>query len=279
VALLLFLVLIAVTPLLQQPLRTAWDNKIPVDWKTVVTHFLLVHNLHADWIYKIDGPMWSVATEWQIYFFFPLLLFIWRKTNLLYAVLAGLFIGAAAGFKLAILHPWYLGLFALGMAAAILSFSPDEFFVQWRNKINWRVQVRIWMPLLVVFLLLSWYRHIPAIVCETFVGFVMCIVIVHYTLVDVRNDKADAFLQLLKSTPVVTLGVFSYSIYLVHSPIIALVNLLALDAPMSYGFRMLFMLLLAAPLAIACAYLFYVLVEKRFLSTHARKEARVLNIQ
>jgi peptidoglycan/LPS O-acetylase OafA/YrhL len=65
-ALFLFIALIAVTPLLQTPAGTAWDSKIPMTKGAVLSHVALIHNVIPGLNYRIDGPMWSVATEWQI---------------------------------------------------------------------------------------------------------------------------------------------------------------------------------------------------------------------
>ena len=95
---------------------------------TVVSHLLLVHNLSMSTYHAIDPPMWSVASEWQIYFAFALVLVpAWRKVGTLSTVAAAFILGVLP-FGLAILHlptffwacPWYLGLFALGMCAASL---------------------------------------------------------------------------------------------------------------------------------------------------------------
>ena len=50
---------------------TFWSTMKPVNAKVVISHLLLIHNFNNDWISRIDAPMWSVATEWQIYFLFP----------------------------------------------------------------------------------------------------------------------------------------------------------------------------------------------------------------
>ena len=40
----------------------------------LISHLLLVHNLSSAWFHQINAPLWSVATEWQIYFLLPLIL-------------------------------------------------------------------------------------------------------------------------------------------------------------------------------------------------------------
>ena len=41
---------------------------------SVVSHLFMVHNLRSDWVTTINGPLWSVAVECQIYIIFALLL-------------------------------------------------------------------------------------------------------------------------------------------------------------------------------------------------------------
>ena len=46
----------------------------------LVTHLLLVHNWFPRWVFAVNATHWSVATEWQIYFLFPLVLLpVWRR--------------------------------------------------------------------------------------------------------------------------------------------------------------------------------------------------------
>src|SRR6185369_12057746 len=115
VALFLSLALIGLTPALQVQQNTAWGTKIPVTAGAILAHLLLIHNVLPDWIFKIDGPMWSVAIEWQIYFLFPsLLLPLLRRTNMLVTVLLTTLISLLPhmllprSFKLDFTHPWFL---------------------------------------------------------------------------------------------------------------------------------------------------------------------------
>ena len=72
--------LIALIPGLQRAERVRWDRALPAfEPGVVLSHLLLVHNLDERWIFKVDPPLWSVATEWQIYWLFPGLLAVWRR--------------------------------------------------------------------------------------------------------------------------------------------------------------------------------------------------------
>lgn len=44
-----------------------------------VSHLFLVHNFHEDLAYGINGPFWSIATEFQLYLLYPLLLVAVRR--------------------------------------------------------------------------------------------------------------------------------------------------------------------------------------------------------
>ena len=98
---------------------TMWPAFTP---GVLISHLLLVHNVRADWIYKIDAPTWSVATEWQIYFLFPLLLLpLHRRFGAVATLLGATVIGLLPvylfpGHEMGC--PWFLALFALGMQAA-----------------------------------------------------------------------------------------------------------------------------------------------------------------
>ena len=58
-----------------------WNEALPAFTPGIIaSHLLLIHNFASAWHSRIDYPMWSVATEWQIYFLFPLVLLpIWQR--------------------------------------------------------------------------------------------------------------------------------------------------------------------------------------------------------
>ena len=78
----------------------------------------------------------------------------------------------------------------------------------------------------------------------------------------------------LSSRAMVTLGVFSYSVYLIHQPFaLALGNFAA-----AHGFsnteNLAFQLLLVVPGLLTLGYLFHLAFERPFLSAHAKRETR-----
>ena len=71
--------------------------------------------------------------------------------------------------------------------------------------------------------------------------------------------------RFLSNRTLVSLGIFSYSIYLIHLPLILLLGSYARVHFHNTG-QVLFMLLVAAPLMLVLGYLFHLLFEKPFMT-------------
>jgi peptidoglycan/LPS O-acetylase OafA/YrhL len=273
VMLLLSLGLIALVPVLQTQQNTDWDVKLPVTAGAIISHLLLVHNFSPDWIYKIDGPMWSISVEWQIYFLFPaLLLPILRRSNMVMMVGVALALGLLphfllpAPFRIDFTHPWFLGLFAMGVAGAMVTFSQHPMIVKYRTDrrlawLNTILTIGIICGLALEKEWMNWHEYIA----EPLIGLAITGWLIQYSCA-VRQGLPRSWSQrILESRPLVKLGVFSYSIYLVHDPLLALFNLSTLQLNISANARLALQIGVAIPLSIACAYIFYVLVERRFM--------------
>jgi peptidoglycan/LPS O-acetylase OafA/YrhL len=273
-ALLGSLAVIALVPALrsQAPSGTIWDDSHPAfTTGAVVSHLLLVHNLSPDWAVKINGPLWSVATEWQIYFFLPFLLLpLWRRLGPL-ALLGG---ALALGYLPLLVAPaaahaavsWYLGLFAMGMVAAAIGCADRPLERRLREVVPWgRVALGLCVACALGGLVLArvWFRWKP--ITDPLVGLATAALLVHCGL------PAGARVRRLLSAPAaVQLGHFSYSLYLVHLPVVAggyfLVRRLSLGPVVHVGA----MLLLTVPASLGVAYLFHRLIERRFMPSSAR---------
>ncbi|HEY2301851.1 MAG TPA: acyltransferase, partial [Acidimicrobiales bacterium] len=112
---------------------------------SLVSHLLLVQNWGSGWAVNINGPMWSVATEWQIYFLMPLVLIpLWRRYGATATIAVAFLIPSLVFFvvpnqyNLAWAAPWFLGSFALGMWGAQVAFSPAAAARRFRDA-PWRI--------------------------------------------------------------------------------------------------------------------------------------------
>ncbi|MDQ2798279.1 MAG: acyltransferase, partial [Armatimonadota bacterium] len=195
---------------------------------SLLSHLFLVHNLDHVWIETIDVPMWSVATEWQIYFFLPaLLLPVWRRFGALAAVVAGFAAGLLPHYLLPPGRnfdgacPWYLGLFALGMGGAILAFSP-RLQASWRERLPWGGLAAVLFLLLGALIVFVPDALISGYVWQTdaLAGAAALCLILHGTALVTAPHARSATLAALEARPTLWLGAFSYSLYLVHYPIL-----------------------------------------------------------
>jgi peptidoglycan/LPS O-acetylase OafA/YrhL len=72
-------------------------------------------------------------------------------------------------------------------------------------------------------------------------------------------------LALLESPPLVGLGHFSYNLYLTHLPVLALGHFALQGRGLAVPTQVLLLLGLGMLASLAVAYVFYVLIERRFL--------------
>jgi peptidoglycan/LPS O-acetylase OafA/YrhL len=271
-ALALTLLLFAIVPGLREPVA-GWRQNTALPAFTaqaIASHLFLVHNLTAS-VFKINSPMWSVATEWQIYFLLPaLLLPVWRRwgnlTALAVAVIAGLAPHFLWSARIDAAGPWYLGLFGFGMAAASVSFSSHP--GQWRDRVPWgAVSVGFAIALAAMIKLhpgLVWVN-------DNLAGTAAAALLIGCARHLAREATGGVssgrpiVLRLLETRWAVALGAFSYSLYLTHSPLISCVHLSLHRLHLSSFTEGLAVSALSLPLALALAYLFHIAFERPFL--------------
>jgi peptidoglycan/LPS O-acetylase OafA/YrhL len=216
--------------------------------------------------------MWSVAVEWQIYFLMPLLLLpLWRRFHPSFIVggltlitLIPAFIGTGS-----FIHPWFVALFAAGMWSGQLTLRPEK------------VRASGWLSAILA-LLVPVSAAVGAVVgftsigiTEVLAGFAVAACVVWAGRRSI-SGALPAAASVLQSRPLLRLGLFSYSLYLLHSPLLALGNLLLLPLRLPILAQYTVMTFVVAPLAIAICYGFFLLVERRFLNTRQRHAAKGL---
>lgn len=264
-ALALSFLLAATLPQLRPPGELTWANAL--------AHVFLVHNWIPALSITLNGPLWSIALEWQIYFVFALVLLPLRRrfgplAALGAALLMGvvpIFLGCGPG------NPWFIVLFAGGMLGAELStrapaqltqaqsyrflllslFTLAVHLVVWRDRFPWPKDplgdytAKIALDLLLAAMVVSWLvvgsrTALPPLLRPLF--------------------------RVLESRPLVALGGFSYSLYLMHDPIL-LYSVQQLTPFIQAAPLAMFRVVIAAivPLVLGLCYLFYQVFERPFL--------------
>ncbi|MCU0570206.1 MAG: acyltransferase [Oculatellaceae cyanobacterium Prado106] len=252
------------------------------DW-AIYLLFIQNFNLHE---HTINGPAWAVATEGQIYIVFALLLLpLWRAfkpwVGIGVAFGIGLLLHYAWGARWDWANPWFLGFFALGMWAAEVSFSPRAGFTRLRKELPWGWIAIATFP---IGFAIEWLRFRPQFsgvepwMAQTGIA-IWCMALLIYCTRDLTTDrslnggKVAPILRFLELSPVVYLGTISYSLYIIHAPIIILIYQGLLLSPLSPSGVALAWIILGVLVSLGCAYVFHQVIERPFL-THFAKDLK-----
>jgi peptidoglycan/LPS O-acetylase OafA/YrhL len=244
-----------------------WDMTGPAfDRSVLLSHLFLVHNARDAWLVRIDYPLWTIATEWQIYLTFPLLVMLLRyggRAALLVGAFGfGIWVWAGPELLIANASPWYLGLFATGMVAAGIVQSPSSSTLPHYKR-----------ALLLLLMEFALYRialftdragSISQVIKDAVSGTMAAVLVV----VCARESLSTArgwLLAFLESRPIQGLGHFAYSLYLIHAPVLALVHLGLLGWFPDTATRMAWMFAAGVPLSLLSSWLFAQVFERPFV--------------
>jgi peptidoglycan/LPS O-acetylase OafA/YrhL len=218
-ALVLCLALIATV--IGTPTGTLWDFSQNVSPHAIISHVFLLQDLFAT--SRINYVFWSIAVEWHIYLVFPLLVACWRRFGAGVTVATALVVGyglrfGADGTRLARANPHYFGMFALGMLAAFLVRGGA--LVTLRTRILWQ-SVAAASVASVLLLTHHWGWQGAAarfhfIDLPTGIG-AMCVLVLS------SQARDSALRRILSFKWLAFVGTFSYSIYLIHAPLLQIV--------------------------------------------------------
>ncbi|MFI7132816.1 acyltransferase family protein [Nonomuraea sp. NPDC050153] len=213
-----------------------------------------------------NGALWSIAVEAQLYLVFPLMLLVLRKMGA--AVMLGavtaivVVVGALAPSVPAVdllmrLTPQFAALFAMGAVCAGVVRARER-----TERLPWH-----------------WFATaaaLPALLLIVVAGPVW--VVANFFWVDLAVGPAAGLLltgvatgrpvwlvRLLDTRPLRRLGSFSYSLYLIHSPLVVMVNRLVVAPHVPPGLpAFLLTLALAVPVSVGAAWLFASVFELPF---------------
>ena len=214
------LCLVLIWSIIGKPTGSLWDYPLRVTPFAIVSHLLLIQDLFAT--SRINYVFWSIAVEWHIYFIVPLLVWAWRRFGAARTVLCALVLGFTLRLvfgdtRLARAHPQFLGMFALGMLAAYIARSNEPRYARLRERGPWTA-LAVLMLCLAVAATLYWGIGLS----ETrFHWFDLPIGVMAASALAAASRGHDSVIHRIFSwPPLVVLGTFSYSLYLIHAPLL-----------------------------------------------------------
>jgi peptidoglycan/LPS O-acetylase OafA/YrhL len=203
----------------------------PLDTANILFHGLLIHNLTA-FTQSINAPFWTLGLEWQWYFVFPIVLLMCTrsrvKTLAIVLVVGVVWVMAMRQLETgALMHIW--NHIAVSKDTTILPAI-------WEQAVPGRL-FEFCCGLVAAYLVVT--RRSPSApwLVAAFVASVTAAHVLHasanefglfqplygiaFGALVLLGDRSQIFNRVLSWRPLVGLGVVSYSVYLVHSPIIA----------------------------------------------------------
>ncbi len=184
--------------------------------KSFYSHLLLLHNLREDVCFTINPSFWSIAVEWQLYLLYPCLLLVRRKYGISGCLWFTLGVGIC-GRVIAVIHsglPDHL-------ITAVLTFPSITWF-DWALgacvaenfakgvKMFQRPKIWLWV-FLPLFFASTFFK--PLTIFSFSLAAICSAVILDWTLH--RQWKNSVALKIM-----VPIGTISYSLYLLHQPIL-----------------------------------------------------------
>ena len=236
-----------------------WARSLPITTSALVTHLMLIHNFFPSQFQRVNYVFWSIAVEWQVYFFFPPLLMCWRRWGALPATFGAVLVSLLV--EQGLLHYFglypcadFIGLFALGMLAAWISFSADVLAGKMRAW-PWRMIAAISFAATCIL------YHPAALEAKTAFGCFACSVLV------IASIHREGWLhRALSVKPLAALGSISYSIYLIHAPLLAMVWKYPLATlHMRPDLTCAVMMIGGLPAILVASYLFHLGFERPFV--------------
>ena len=239
-----------------------------VAWQ-IATHLSLTHTLFVNSFYALNGAYWSLGLEWQLYLALPLLILGIRRFGLVPTLGAAVLVnivyrlalslaasrgwlspGAVLTVVLPNLLPGRWAEFVFGMLTA-------EIYARGRLERLPRLVNYAWLPMLVIAVAVV---GLPLSHLGSGAAFALL-------LVGVLAEGGLAR-RIFSWRPLVAMGIMSYSVYLVHQPVIqALAFVLRHDLGLSPT-QAFAGLILLSPVVLAIAWALFVGVERYTLTSH-----------
>lgn len=255
-----------------KPTGTLWDEPVRADLHSIVAHLFLVQDFFAT--AHINYVFWSIAVEWQIYWLFPIFVWSWRRYGPAATVAAALVVGYVLRFqfaesRLARGSPHFIGFFALGMLAAYVARDTGPTYRWLRDRVPWGLLAGLFgAAVAIACAVWGWdsaskrlpYLDFPVALAATAL------------LIHTSSSTERRATGVLAWRPLVLIGTFSYSVYLIHAPMLQIMWQYVLSPAHVHPVPMFWALMgPGAVVTLAVAYAFFRLFEEPFMRAGRRK--------
>ena len=254
---------------------TQWDLVLQVTRADVWTHLLLVQDLFSH--FKINNVFWSISVEWRIYFTFPILILLFTKCGGEKVVLGMLAVVLLIilGFQHSLTsllygtRPSFFALFTIGMLACEIGLGQQKKLCELRDRVSW---FAVWVPVWFIYIVLNFVWRGNLTLPQVFVLDTVNGILSAVLLIALSKPGPSRVRNLLSWRPLVFVGTFAYSIYLIHMPIAQTVWEYG-ARPLHKGFLPTYfiMVFVGLPIVVGASYLFFLAFERPFLNTKKRE--------
>jgi len=237
---------------------TQWDACLPVTVNGVLVRIFLLQDVFIK--SQINNPLWAIATMWRIYFAFPLIFILFQKLGPMIATC--IIVVGSLGLQYFDPFPYsrhitvaYSAIFSLGCLGACVQDDLSDRFVS-LLRMAW---IGVTVILIVLFGMLSYSDSRPLWrIADYGVGFSVVAL-----FVDLHRRPSSKIGAALSNPYLTHIGMFSYSIYLMHFPFQALVWIyLIRPLAMSLNAKFIIFVLLGFPVVTILCWFFYLLFER-----------------
>jgi peptidoglycan/LPS O-acetylase OafA/YrhL len=244
-------------------------NYVPITNDSLWAHILMVHNWSPDWMYKINGVLWSIGLEAQLYLLFPFLILLMQKGSplllLLTVTIPTIFVvnyvpGAGKTYS------WFAILFVFGMMAAHFSYRPSL-------TIGPKAKTGIFLSVvgaLVTIAIVTYNLNqgktaaSTPILISSDIAFGLSTATFLYAATVAPGSFIERFFSMKW---LVKIGIFSYSLYLLHHPILQIFYVNKPNVFIGSEMTMVYLLVFALPAILIGSWLFSLIFERPFVKS------------
>jgi peptidoglycan/LPS O-acetylase OafA/YrhL len=247
---------------------------VSTDLRSVAVHAALLQDVVGS--SPPNGAFWSIAIEWQIYFVFPVLIWLARRVGpwlMLGATTTAVILAQVVGQNVPAAHkvldltPQFLALFAMGLVAGRASILSTG-----RSARPRLVAAAVGLGTVAALTALALLPP-QQVVDQYFLVSLVGGALIGSVLFVIARGDLPRVRRALEHRPLPFLGSFSYSTYLLHIPVLAIVQFAIVDrVAASTAERFVLLALIGLPAVFAITYGFHLWFERPFMTNRTFAE-------